>query len=140
MIDVSLSMMVFVFICFLIGLFLFNKWLFKPILTFMDNRDSSIRNDLENVNSNATEVEELKLEAERIISEAKKEAHKIKDSAQKEAKGESQKRVESKRAELEKGFEEFKRNLEEEKNNLKNSLLSQMPLYKESLKAKLSQL
>ncbi len=140
MLDISPLMMGTVFILFLISLFLLNKWLFKPLVTFMDNRESSIKNDLENVNSNAHEVEELKKEAQAIIYEAKKEANKIKERASQEAKAQSDAKLSAKKSELEKMLSEFMSNLEEEKVNLKNSLLSQMPLFKESLKAKLSQL
>ena len=49
-------------------------------------------------------------------------------------------KISSKKEELERGYNEFITSLEEEKVGLKNSLLSQVPLFKESLKAKFSQL
>lgn len=140
MLDISPFLMGTVFVLFLVSLALLNKWLYKPLITFMDNRTNSIKNDLENVDSNTQEVENLHKEADRIILEAKKEAAKIKDAALEEARLQADAKIASKKTELDSRFAEFITNLNEEKVNLKNSLLSQMPLFKESLKAKLSQL
>ena len=140
MLDINPVLLGIVFVTFLITMFLLNKWLFKPLLTYMDNRDSSIKNDLNNIRSNSDEVVSLRLEADRIILEAKKEESKIKEKAHSDAKESAQVKIEAKRVELESKYSRFVKELQNEKLNLKNALLSQMPLYKESLKAKLSQL
>jgi len=49
-------------------------------------------------------------------------------------------KVEAKQKELNTKYENFVEKLASDKENLKNSLLSQMPLFKESLKAKFSKL
>jgi len=49
-------------------------------------------------------------------------------------------KVETKQNELDTEYNKFVEKLNSEKENLKNSLLSQMPLFKESLKAKFSKL
>ena len=49
-------------------------------------------------------------------------------------------KAENKRADLDKEHSSFMEKLESEKEALRNSLLSQMPLFKESLKAKFSKL
>lgn len=140
MIDINPLLLLLVFAIFLISLVLLQKWLFKPMLAFMDNREKSIKNDLENVSSNSSEVDELHEEARKIIFDAKREAASIRESAQSEAKERSEKRLEEKKKELKESYDAFMSSLEEERGMLRNSLLSQMPLFKESLKAKLSQL
>ncbi len=140
MLDINPLLLGIVFVTFLVTLFLLNKWLYQPLLTYMDNRESSIKSDLMNIRSNADEVLGLKKEAERIIHEAKKEAAKIKEKAHSDAKESASAKAEGKRGELESKYSSFINDLSTEKQNLKNALLSQMPLYKESLKAKLSQL
>ena len=49
-------------------------------------------------------------------------------------------RIETKQNELETEYNKFVEKLNSDRENLKNSLLSQMPLFKESLKAKFSKL
>jgi F-type H+-transporting ATPase subunit b len=49
-------------------------------------------------------------------------------------------KVETKQSELDKEYGSFIEKLASDKESLKNSLLSQMPLFKESLKAKFSKL
>jgi F-type H+-transporting ATPase subunit b len=106
----------------------------------MDDRDASIAKDLEASKSFSSNTDELNAKADEIISIAKNKAAQIRQKAIDEAKTLAVSRVETKQKELEKEYESFVKNLISEKENLKNELLSQMPLFKESLKAKFSKL
>lgn len=140
MLDISGGLLVASAAIFLIVLVLLNNWLYKPLIKFMDDRDASIKKDLENVSKNASDVDEFYKEADSIIAKAKAEAHAIREKATNEAKKLAEAKIASKKEELERSYNEFVTSLEEEKVALKNSLLSQVPLFKESLKAKFSQL
>jgi len=114
--------------------------LFKPLIKFMDDRDNSIAKDLEAAKGLSGNSDELNAKADANISNAKNEAAAIRQKAIDDEKRLAVSRVETKQSELEKEYEAFVEKLVLDKENLKNSLLSQMPLFKESLKAKFSKL
>ena len=140
MLDIDLSLMLFVLALFLILLAVLNQIHYKPLLKFMDDRDSSIAKDLEYAKSLSGNSQELHDEADGILNDAKAEAGAIRQSAIDEAKVLAESRAEAKQNELNREYASFIEKLEEEKETLKSSLLSQMPLFKESLKAKFSEL
>ncbi len=140
MLDIHLSLMLLVAVVFLVLLFLLNSWLYQPLLRFMDERDKSIRKDLENVSSNTHEIDELRAKADAVIAQAKNEAAAMRAKTIEESKLLAQSKLEAKKEELEKAYQEFLGELKKEEEQLKSELLSQMPLFKESLKAKFSQI
>ncbi len=140
MLELIPSLMLVVLLVFLGLLFYLNKSLYSPLLNFMDQRDRTIRKDLEEAGNLATGASKLEEEANALLDAAKKEAIAIRQAALDEANAKAQEKIQAKEAELEKAYEEFKKALEQEKEEVKAALLSQMPLLKESLKAKFSQL
>jgi len=140
MLDIHLPLMLFVLVLFLTLLVLLNNMLFQPLLKFMDDRDNSIAKDLKAAKSLGGNTDELNAKAEENISNAKNEAATIRQSAVDAVKAEAEQKVEAKQSELDKEYGKFVEKLSSEKENLKASLLSQMPLFKESLKAKFSEL
>ncbi len=140
MLDIHLPLMLFVLALFLTLLVLLNTMLFKPLIKFMDDRDNSIAKDLEAAKGLSGNSDELNAKADANISNAKNEAAAIRQKAIDDEKRLAVSRVETKQSELEKEYEAFVEKLVLDKENLKNSLLSQMPLFKESLKAKFSKL
>jgi F-type H+-transporting ATPase subunit b len=126
---------------FFLGLIVFlNKTLYEPLINFMDQRDASITHDLSEVNGLTGDTASLEQEAKAILDNAKNEGAAIRQAAIDEANSESAKLIEAKKAELEAKESEFFKKLEKEKDELSNSILSQLPLIKETLKAKFSQL
>jgi F-type H+-transporting ATPase subunit b len=140
MLDIHLSLMLLVAVVFLVMLILLNSWLYQPLLRFMDERDKSIRKDLENVSSNTHEIDELRAKAEEVIAQAKSEAAAMRAKTIEESKLLAQSKLEAKKEELERTYQSFLEELKKEEEQLKSELLSQMPLFKESLKAKFSQI
>lgn len=140
MLDINPLMMVVVFVVFLVLLVMLNRWFFGPMREFMEKRDRSIKNDLDSAKSNNDEVDALKQEADNVILQAKKEATAIREKALSETHHEIMEAVNAQKASLDRELTQFVQSLQEERKNLKNALLSQLPLYKESLKAKISQL
>jgi F-type H+-transporting ATPase subunit b len=140
MLDLHLPLMLFVLVLFLTLIVLLNNMLFKPLVAFMDDRDASIAKDLEDAKSFSGNTDELNAKADEVIGEAKNKAADIRQKASDDEKTLSASKVETKQIEIEKEYGAFVEKLALEKENLKNSLLSQMPLFKESLKAKFSKL
>lgn len=132
--------MALVFVVFLILVYLLNRILYKPILSFMDARDASIRKDSEGIEGNTAEIKAIQKETEEILQQAKQEAALIKNKAHDLAKENADVRISQKKEELNRKYSEFMDNLEVERDKLKNALLSQIPAFKESLKAKLGRL
>jgi len=140
MLDIHVSLMLFVLVLFLALLVVLNRMLYKPLIKFMDDRDYAIANDLKAARNLSGNSEALLAEAEEILDEARSKASEIRQKSIDEAKALAESKAESKRAELDAEYNSFIENLQSEKETLRNSLLSQMPLFKESLKAKFSKL
>lgn len=140
MLDLHKELMIFVLVLFLILLALLNTMLFRPLLKFMDDRDASIAKDLEAAKGLSSNSDELNAKAEAIVNEAKSKAAEIRQKAIDEEKRLAASKVETKLSELNQNYKVFLEELESEKQTLKNALLSQIPLFKESLKAKFSKL
>jgi len=140
MLDIHLPLMLFVLVLFLFLLVLLNNMLFQPLVKFMDDRDASIAKDLEAAKSFSGNSDELNAKADEILGDAKNEAGGIRQKAIDDEKTLAASKVQTKQNELENKYNIFIEKLSSEKENLKNALISQMPLFKESLKAKFSKL
>ncbi len=140
MLDIHPSLMLFVLVVFLLLIYLLNKIAYKPLVEFMDRRDSSIAKDLEASKNLSSNSDELYMKSNEVINEAKSEAALIRQKAIEEAKNIAQSKLEVKQNELESFYDKFLDELGKEQRVLKNSILSQLPLFKESLKAKFSKL
>jgi len=140
MLDIEPLLIAVTTVIFFVLLYQLNIKLYRPLLRFMDNRDMSIAKDLKNANSVSGNTDELLQKAQSNIDQAKAEANKLRQDAINQAKIDANIAMEAKQDELENIGKDFKIKLEEEKISLQNSLQSQIPLIKESLKAKFSQL
>jgi len=140
MLDIHVPLMLFVLVLFLALLVVLNRMLYKPLIKFMDDRDNAIANDLKAARNLSGNSEALHAEAEGILEEARSKAAEIRQKSIDEARVLSESKAENKRSELDQEYRTFLENLQNEKESLRNSLLSQMPLFKESLKAKFSKM
>ena len=140
MLDISPVLLLTTIVVFLVLIALLNSWLFNPLLGYMQKRDADIKKDLSEVGNNDDEIAALHSQAEKIISDAKAEATALREKVVNEAKELSESKIEAKRAELAEKFAAFNASLNEEKESLNNALLSQVPLFKEAIKAKFSKI
>ena len=140
MLDLHLSLMIVVLVIFFILLVQLNNRLYQPLLRFMDRRRDTIARDLKEASALGSDTDVLLNEAKAKVEEAKSKAAKLRQEATEESKSKNLAALEAKQEELAKEYEEFLVKLEEEKEVLKSSILSQLPLIKESLKAKFSQI
>ncbi len=140
MLDINPLLLGITIVVFLILIAVLNSLLFKPLFNYMEERDASIKNDQNKVGNNDAEIAELTAEAQSIVNEAKLEAAAIREKVIAEAKELAESKIEAKRAELAKDKAEFEKSLAETREELESTLLSQVPLYKEAVKAKFSQI
>jgi F-type H+-transporting ATPase subunit b len=140
MLDISPALLLVTAIVFFVLLVVLNKMLYKPLIAFMDNRNESIKHDLENAGKNTSDVEAYFKEADQVILQAKAEAGKIREAALNEAKELAAKKVEQKKSELEEEYTSFLKDLEAEKTEFSEGLATQMSTFRDSVKAKLNQI
>jgi F-type H+-transporting ATPase subunit b len=140
MLDISPILLGSTIVVFLILIAVLNSWLYNPLFSYMEKRDADIQKDLSEVGNNDAEIAELEAKAQKIVSDAKLEAAALREKVVADAKELAESKMEAKRAMLAKEYEEFETSLEEEKKKLNSALLSQVPLFKEAVKAKFAQI
>jgi len=140
MLDINPLLLGITLVVFLVLIALLNSWLYNPLLGYMKKRDSDIKKDLDEVGNNGDEITALHSQAAKIISDAKAEAMALRDKVVNEAKELSESKIEAKKAELAEKFASFNESLNAEKESLNSALLSEVPLFKEAIKAKFSKI
>lgn len=138
--EVSLHLMALVFVVFLATLYLLNIWLFKPLIHFMDRREESINQDMQEIKDSASEVEYINQEIQQILDNARHEARQMIEAALAEAKSVSDVKLARHRSENQARLQEFAKKLEDEKACLKINLLSQKAFFQDTLRKKISQI
>ncbi|TQV63370.1 MAG: F0F1 ATP synthase subunit B' [Sulfurovum sp.] len=140
MLDLNPSLMVIVLIVFFSLLFLLNHVLYNPLLNFMDCRSASIADDLKKAQELSGNSDELYSKAKSVTDLAKTEATAIRQKAIDDAKALANSKFEAKTTELDSKYQNFMKELSASQEELRVTLTSQLPLLKESLKTKLSNL
>ncbi len=140
MLDINPMLLGITVIVFLTLIAVLNSWLYNPLFAFMNKRDADIQKDLDEVGNNDGEIAALTEEAEKISMDARLEAAALREKVIADAKADADSKIGVKRSELAKEYAEFEKNMALEGEQLKNALLSQMPLFKEAVKAKFSQI
>jgi F-type H+-transporting ATPase subunit b len=138
MLDISPILLLSSGLVFLLVLARLNSCLYKPLFKHMDDRDNQIKTDMANAKKNGANVDGMLADAKEIIAQAKKEAFSIREKARLEAIEVAEVKTSSAKVKREEKYNNFLQALKEEKLTLENSLVSQLPLFKEGLKAKLS--
>ncbi|MDK9694646.1 MAG: FoF1 ATP synthase subunit B', partial [Sulfurimonas sp.] len=140
MLDINPILLVATLIVFLTLIAVLNSWLYNPLFAYMSKRDEDIKRDLEKVGSNDDEINELESKAQTIIINAKLEASALREKVIADARELAESKLEAKRAELASQYLEFEQSLAHVREQLNNDLKSQIPLFKEAVKAKFSQI
>ncbi len=140
MLDINPILLLATFVVFVSLIAVLNSWLYNPLISFMHKRDEDIKRDLDEVGSNDSEINELHAKAESIIMNAKLEAAALREKVIADAKELAESKLEAKSAKLAQEYLEFEQLLAKSKKKLTNDLMSQVPMFKEALKAKMSQI
>jgi len=138
MLDISPILLLSSGIIFLLVLARLNSCLYKPLFKHIDEREVQIKTDIDNAKNNGADVDGMLEEASHLIAQAKKEALSIREKARLDATEIAKHKLDSFKDHAEDKYNSFLVSLEKEKVDLEKSLVSQMPLFKEGLKAKLS--
>lgn len=133
-------LMLLVFVVFIITMLLLNSWLFKPLIGFMDERENSLRKDMESAMSDDNEVQEIQEKIRAIFADAKAQASSIIESATIEAKAEYDEKMEKQANEVQGRIDSFRVDLENQKNQAKQELLADLGVFEMALKSKVQQI
>ncbi|MCR2101911.1 FoF1 ATP synthase subunit B' [Campylobacter upsaliensis] len=131
--DMHISIMLVTMVIFLAMIVILNSMLYKPLLRFIDERNSSIKNDENKVKENSQEMLGANDEVEKIHQSTREEIYKIKQSAINQAKEEAQVAIQAKKEELERKMASFYVELNAQKEELKQNLLKNLPEFKQLL-------
>lgn len=140
MLSIDLQLLLTTVIIFLCLIFVLNRILYRPILAFIDNRNSSITSDEQTLQKQSDDTKSYKEEAENILAQARVKIGEIKNKAVEEANLIAQKKIAQTKATLEEDYKSFLVVLEQENQKLKSDLLLKMPEFKSTLNSKLSNL
>ena len=140
MLDINPILLVATLIVFLTLIAVLNSWLYNPLFAYMSKRDEDIKKDLQKVGSNDDEINELESKAQTIITNAKLEAAALREKVIADARELAESKLEAKRAELASQYLEFEQSLAQAREQLSSDLKSQIPLFREAVKAKFSQI
>ncbi|WP_304209205.1 hypothetical protein [Helicobacter canis] len=133
-------LMLLVFVVFIITMFLLNTWLFKPLIGFMDERENSLRKDMESAVSDDNEVKEIQEKIRSVLADAKAQASRIIEDAIDNAKADYDARMEKKTNEIQARLESFRADLESQKYQVRQELLADMAGFESALKGKIQQI
>lgn len=140
MLDINPILLLATFVVFLSLIAVLNSWLYNPLFAYMNKRDEDIRKDFNKVGSNDTEIQELIAKSESIVMNAKLEVSALREKVIADAKELAESKLEAKKAELAAEYLEFEQSLAESKEQLTNDLMSKVPAFKESVKAKFNEI
>jgi F-type H+-transporting ATPase subunit b len=140
MLDINPILLIATLIVFLTLIAVLNNWLYNPLFAYMKKRDEDIKKDLQKVGNNDDEINELNSKAQLIINNAKIDVTALREKVVADAKELADSKLEAKRAELASQYLEFEQSLSKSREQLVSDLKSQIPLFKEAVKAKFSQL
>lgn len=132
--DVHFSIMLATLVIFLALMIILNSLLYKPLLKFIDERNSSINSDEERVRQNVAEMSGFNEELEKIKQSTRDEIAKIKQKALDEARSMAEEEIKAKRVELEQKMEIFSTELSKQRIELEQELKLRLPLWQEALR------
>ena len=118
MLDLNIGVMLIEAGIFLVTMILLKKWLFDPLVAFMDERERKLQKSLEMINANTEDTKELEEEIEKILAKAKKEAKTIRDEERAKAQKEANEMKAKRLAEIEAAKEELAKEIKAEKEKI----------------------
>jgi len=133
MLDIQPSLLAFEIITFLLLVAILNQILYKPMLSFIEERNSNLKADAGLADAQESEKEALITEANKLLADAKSEAAKIRHEAVTAAKAEAETKINAVKESVKTEVANFSSELTAQKAELKVTILSNSEGYKQSL-------
>jgi F-type H+-transporting ATPase subunit b len=122
MLDINIGVMLIIAGIFLVTMLLLKVWLFEPLVTFMDEREAKLKEELAMISQNTEETKELEEEIATILRLAREDARNIVETARKAALEEANRLKALKQREIEEAKESLKLQAQREKERILNEL------------------
>ncbi len=133
MLDIDPNLLAFEIVTFLALVAILNTVLYKPLLGFMEERNSNLKADAGLAGAQESEREALNAEATALIAEAKSEGSKIRHEAVAKAKAEAAIKINAAKESVEVEISNFSGELIAQKAELKATIIANQESYKQSL-------
>ena len=130
MLTLNFGVMLIIAGIFFVTMILLKMWLFDPLVKFMDEREETLKKELQMISENTEETQKIEEDIKTILKLARDDAKKILEEARIKAIEEAERIKALKRKELEEAKESLFLTLKEEKEKILNELLQE----KESIK------
>ena len=140
MLSIDPQLFALTVVVFLTLIFVLNRVLYRPILSFIDRRNEMIAKDESDLRQRGDDAQAYKKEADEILNAARIDAAKFKDEAVAKATKEAGALVASQKAALESEFKAFLSELGAQTDELKSDLRARLPEFRNSLKTAVSRL
>ncbi len=131
MLDLNFGVMLIIAGIFFVTMILLKIWLFDPLVKFMDEREETLKKELQMISENTEETQKIEEEIKTILKLARDDAKKILEEARIKAIEEAERIKMLKNKELEEAKESLFLILQQEKEKILNDLLSE----KDNIKA-----
>ncbi len=130
MLTLNFGVMLIIAGIFFVTMILLKMWLFDPLVKFMDEREETLKKELQMISENTEETQKIEEEIKTILKLARDDAKKFLEEARIKAIEEAERIKALKRKELEEAKESLFLTLKQEKEKILNELLQE----KESIK------
>ncbi len=115
MVEIVLTDVIFAIVNFIVLIWVLNKFLHKPILNMLDQRKTTVKENLNSAETSKQEAEQLKAEYQEQIKKAKEESSQIISEGIKLAEKQKNEIVESAKVETQKIKADLQREIQAEK-------------------------
>lgn len=132
MLDIQPSLLAFEIITFLALVAILNQILYKPMLSFIEERNSNLKADAGLADAQESEKENMLAEANRLLADAKAEASKLRHEAISAAKIEAEAKISAAKDLAKDEISSFSNELKSQESELKSAILSNAESYKQS--------
>lgn len=133
MLDIQPSLLVFEIITFLALVAILNQILYKPMLSFIEERNSNLKADAGLADAQESEKEAIMAEANRLLADAKAEAAKVRHEAVTTAKAEAEGKINAVKDRAKTEISNYSNELVAQEAELKSAIISNAESYKQSL-------
>lgn len=138
--DLDLKMMLLTATLFIILFWILDSILYKPLLTFMKNRDDGIREDEAKIQQNNTDASNNETLIAKIYADARAKAQAIKSEQVAIAKEKASKAIEEKKVSFDLEYQKFLSELEVKKTQFKDELRADLTQYENALKTSIEKI
>lgn len=126
MISINFYEIVMQILNFSILLFLLNKFMFKPLGKYLNEREKTIKNNIDQAQVSNDEAQKLLDEQKELLNKAKVEAKEIRDQGEKTSKLEREKIISESKKDAEKILANASKEIEQGYSKAKNELLNEI--------------